>query len=180
MPNEKNLIPNDQRTPEERRQNAQKAGIASGVSRRRKRSLKEAADLYLSLPVSDRRVWNKTARRGVDHEDIDKQMAMVIGLTVAATAGDAKAAKIIVENGGQEFEKDGERWFRINTAARFVAPLEFCVGPNPRIVVGEKVDYDFACVTNRGYSWKMTAGQLPKGLRFKGGRLSGVASEPGD
>ena len=90
------------------------------------------------------------------------------------------AAKIIVENGGQEFEKDGERWFRINTAARFVAPLEFCVGPNPRIVVGEKVDYDFACVTNRGYSWKMTAGQLPKGLRFKGGRLSGVASEPGD
>ena len=102
MPNEKNLIPNDQRTPEERRQNAQKAGIASGVSRRRKRSLKEAADLYLSLPVTDRRTWNKIARRGVDPEDIDNQMAMVIGLTIAATAGDAKAAKIIVDLLGED------------------------------------------------------------------------------
>lgn len=102
MPNEKNLIPNDQRTPEERRQNAQKAGIASGVSRRRKRSLKEAADLYLSLPVSDRKMWNKISRRGVDPEDIDNQMAMIIGLTMAATAGDAKAAKIIVDLLGED------------------------------------------------------------------------------
>lgn len=102
MPNEKNLIPNDQRTPEERRQNAQKAGIASGVSRRRKRSLKEAADLYLSLPVTDRRTWNKIARKGVDPEDIDNQMAMIIGLAAAATAGDAKAAKVIVDLLGED------------------------------------------------------------------------------
>ena len=102
MPNEKNLIPNDQRTPEERRQNAQKAGIASGVSRRRKRSLKEAADLYLSLPVSDRKMWNKISRHGVDPDDIDNQMAMIIGLTMAATAGDAKAAKVIVDLLGED------------------------------------------------------------------------------
>ena len=102
MPNEKNLIPNDQRTPEERRQNAQKAGIASGVSRRRKRSLKEAADLYLSLPVTDRRTWNKIARKGVDPEDIDNQMAMIIGLAAAATAGDAKAAKVSVDLLGED------------------------------------------------------------------------------
>ena len=102
MPNEKNLIPNSERTPEERREIATAGGKASGVSRRRKRSLKEAADLYLSLPVSDRRVWNKIARRGVDPEDIDNQMAMVIGLTMAATAGDAKAAKVIVDLLGED------------------------------------------------------------------------------
>lgn len=102
MPNEKNLIPNSERTPEERREIATAGGKASGVSRRRKRSLKEAADLYLSLPVSDRRVWNKIARRGVDPEDIDNQMAMIIGLTVAATAGDAKAAKVIVDLLGED------------------------------------------------------------------------------
>ena len=96
MPNEKNLIPFDQRTEEEQRDIRSAGGKASGVSRRRKRSLKEAADLYLSLPVSDRRVWNKIARRGVDPDDIDNQMAMIIGLTIAATAGDAKAAKVIV------------------------------------------------------------------------------------
>ena len=102
MPNEKNLIPMDQRSKSEARELGQKGGIASGVSRRRKRSLKEAADLYLSLPVSDRRVWNKIARRGVDPEDIDNQMAMVIGLTMAATAGDAKAAKVIVDLLGED------------------------------------------------------------------------------
>ena len=102
MPNEKNLIPMDQRSKSEARELGRNGGIASGVSRRRKRSLKEAADLYLSLPVSDRKMWNKISRRGVDPEDIDNQMAMIIGLTMAATAGDAKAAKIIVDLLGED------------------------------------------------------------------------------
>ena len=102
MPNEKNLIPMDQRSKSEARELGRNGGIASGVSRRRKRSLKEAADMYLSLPVSDRRVWNKIARKGVDPEDIDNQMAMIIGLTMAATAGDAKAAKVIVDLLGED------------------------------------------------------------------------------
>ena len=102
MPNEKNLIPMDQRSQSEARELGQKGGIASGISRRRKRSLKEAADLYLSLPVSDRKMWNKISRRGVDPEDIDNQMAMIIGLTIAATAGDAKAAKVIVDLLGED------------------------------------------------------------------------------
>ena len=102
MANEKNLIPMDQRSKSEARELGQKGGIASGISRRRKRSLKEAADLYLSLPVSDRKMWNKISRRGVDPEDIDNQMAMIIGLTMAATAGDAKAAKVIVDLLGED------------------------------------------------------------------------------
>lgn len=102
MPNEKNLIPMDQRSKSEARELGRNGGIASGVSRRRKRSLKEAADLYLSLPVSDRKMWNKISRRGVDPEDIDNQMAMIIGLTMAATAGDAKAAKVIVDLLGED------------------------------------------------------------------------------
>ena len=102
MPNEKNLIPMDQRSKSEARELGRNGGIASGVSRRRKRSLKEAADVYLSLPVSDRKMWNKISRRGADPEDIDNQMAMIIGLTMAATAGDAKAAKIIVDLLGED------------------------------------------------------------------------------
>lgn len=106
MPNEKNLMPiqevNSNRTREQHSEDSRKGGVASGVSRRRKRSLKEAADLYLSLPVSDRKMWNKISRRGVDPDDIDNQMAMIIGLTMAATAGDAKAAKVIVDLLGED------------------------------------------------------------------------------
>lgn len=107
MAGEKNLIPMDQRSEDEARELGRKGGIASGVSRRRKRSLKEAADIYLSLPVSDRRRWNKIARKGVDPEDVDNQMAMIIGLTEAATQGDARAAKIIVDLLGDVAAQEG-------------------------------------------------------------------------
>lgn len=97
MANERNIIPNSERTPEERREIARAGGIASGAARRRKRSLKQAADLYLSLPVTDRRVWNKIARDGVEPEDIDNQMAMIVGLTEAAVQGDARCAKVLID-----------------------------------------------------------------------------------
>ncbi len=90
------------------------------------------------------------------------------------------AEKIIVKNGGESFERDGQVWYRINPKAAFHAPLEFCVGPNPRIVAGETTDYDFACVTNRGYQWSLVGGNLPEGLSFRDGKLSGVATTPGD
>lgn len=90
---------------EEAARNGSKGGIASGAARRRKRSMKEAADLYLSLPVTDRRQVNKLKRKALAPEDIDNQMAMIVGLTEKATAGDARAAKVILEmlgnDGGQ-------------------------------------------------------------------------------
>lgn len=97
MPNEKNLIPFYKRTEEEQREIRASGGRASGATRRRKRALKEAADLYLSLPVSDRRKWNALAKRGIDPEDIDNQMAMIVGLADAAAKGDARAGRLIVD-----------------------------------------------------------------------------------
>lgn len=97
MANEKNLIPLDKRTKSEQREIQSSGGIASGAARRRKRSLKEAADLYLSLPVTDRRVWNKISRDGVDSGDIDNQMAIIAGLSKAAAMGDSKAAKVLFD-----------------------------------------------------------------------------------
>lgn len=106
MPNEQNLIPMDQRSQSEARKLGREGGRASGVSRRRKRSLREAADLYLSLPVANTRAWNKISAEGVDPEDIDNQMAMIVGLTQRAIKGDAKAAKIIVDLIGPEKQED--------------------------------------------------------------------------
>ena len=102
MPNENNIISNSERTPKERKEIAAAGGRASGVSRRRKRSLREAADLYLSLPVADKRAWNKLARNGVDPEDVDNQMAIIAGLTIKAAKGDAKAAKVLFDLLGEQ------------------------------------------------------------------------------
>ena len=106
MPNEQNLVPIQ--STEEARERGRKGGIASGVSRRRKRGLREAADLYLSMPVANRRKWNAIAKEGVEPEDIDNQMAMIIGLTQAAIGGDAKAAKLLFELVGDQSGENGE------------------------------------------------------------------------
>lgn len=102
MPNEKNLIPFDERTESEARELGRKGGIASGVARRRKRRLKEAADLYLSLPVTDRRRAAKLERRKLDPEDIDNQMAMIAGLWEAACEGSAQAAAVLIKLLGED------------------------------------------------------------------------------
>ena len=106
MPNEKNLMPiqevNSNRTREQHSEDSRKGGVASGVSRRRKRSLKEAADLFLSMPVTDTRTFNKMAKAGIDVDDADYQMAVIVGLTMQAAKGDAKAAKVIVDLLGED------------------------------------------------------------------------------
>ena len=97
MPNEQNLIPMDRRSKEEARELGREGGRASGVSRRRKRALREAADMYLSLPITDKRSLNKLLRAGVDEDDADNQMLIIAGLVARAAKGDAKAAKLIFE-----------------------------------------------------------------------------------
>lgn len=102
MPNEKNLISLADRTTSEQREIAQQGGIASGVARRRKRSMKEAADYYLSLPETDRRRTNAMLRDQIAPEDIDNQMAVVMGMAEAAKRGDARAASVLLKMLGEE------------------------------------------------------------------------------
>lgn len=105
MPREdgyKNLVPLDQRTKDEQRTIQEKGGIASGVARRRKRSMKDAADYYLSLPETDRRRVNALLRDEVEPEDVDNQMSVVMGITEAAKRGDARAAGVLLKMLGEE------------------------------------------------------------------------------
>lgn len=123
MPHD-NLIPASQRTPEERREIAQKGGIASGIARRRKRALKEAADLYLSLPVSDKRTANRLARRGIDPEDIDNQMLVIAGLTDAAACGDAKAAAVLFKALGEDVPPGEANEDQLREAKKLLGGIE--------------------------------------------------------
>ena len=124
MPNEENLIPNSERTPEELHEMAQKGGIASGAARRRKRSLREAADLYLSLPVADRRRTNKLMRRYIDAEDADNQMARIVGLHDAAVNGDARAATVLVKLLGEETPRENPGADQLARAAQLLGGID--------------------------------------------------------
>lgn len=117
MPNAENLIPANERSPEENRELGRKGGIASGVSRRRKRSLKEAADLFLALPVKGKGAQGCLKKLGIEEADMDNQMAMVIGLVQEATAGNAKAAQVVIDLLGDDQAAD-------NTTGQTGDPLE--------------------------------------------------------
>ena len=125
--NEQNLIRPEDLTPSERRENARKGGIASGKARRRKRSMKEAADLFLSLPVSDKRKFNKAARRYVDVEDIDNQMLMIMGLVDAATDGDARAARVVIDMIGESTPREDAEQDQLARAAELLGGIDSAI-----------------------------------------------------
>lgn len=91
MPNEKNLIPNSERTPKERQEIAAAGGRASGASRRRKKSLKATMRAILDLPITSQEDFTRLAELGVPIEDQDNQTLMLVGLFQVAAAGSVKA-----------------------------------------------------------------------------------------
>lgn len=97
MPNAKNLIPASALDPEERKELGRRGGVASGVSRRRKKSLREAVDHILALPVTDAKTKRLTGRMGIAEDDADYQAAIVAAMVREALKGETKAAKLLMD-----------------------------------------------------------------------------------
>lgn len=75
MANEQNLIPNEKRTPSERRENAQKAGKASGKSRRAKKTVRKLLDDLCNSKCKNNAVMSELAEKlGLDDEITVKQL----------------------------------------------------------------------------------------------------------
>lgn len=96
-----NLVPNEARTPEERRANATKAGIASGKARAQKKTLRELAEIIGSMPVKNPKTIAIMEKAGFEPEQMTNDMAMMMGLQLKAQSGDPSAAKLLSELRGQ-------------------------------------------------------------------------------
>ena len=92
-----NLIPFSERTEDEQRKIRSMGGVASGIARRRRKALREALDVYLSLPVQDKRSLNRLLRAGVDEDDADTQMLIISSLVQRAIDGNVRAAQLIFD-----------------------------------------------------------------------------------
>jgi hypothetical protein len=114
MANEKNLVPLNQRTKGEQRRIASAGGKASGEARRAKKTMREYADFLLSLPVSDRRKWNKLSRAGVPPEGCDNKMLVTFALMQAAQSGDVQAVKELRNLIGEDSAQAPEAESRID------------------------------------------------------------------
>lgn len=127
MSNEKNLIPFNERTESEQREIAQKGGIASGAARRRKRSMREAADYYLSLPETDRRTVNKMLRDQIEPEDVDNQMAVIVGIAEQAKKGNPQAATVLLKMLGEETVQEDPAADALESARKLLGGIDSAI-----------------------------------------------------
>ena len=88
MANEQNLIKNSERTPSERRENAKKAGVASGKARRKKANLKKAFETILQADVASPSIKKQLEDMGFDTTN---EMALAMVMMQKAMKGNVRA-----------------------------------------------------------------------------------------
>lgn len=86
-----NLIPNSERTPQERKENTRKAGIASGEARRRKRDIRIALEMLLEKDFTDKQGNVRTGAELMALKQFEK-----------AIKGDTKAFEVVRDTAGQK------------------------------------------------------------------------------
>lgn len=96
MANEENLKGKgfESRSTEEVREIARKGGIASGATRRKKRTMKSAAKMLMDMPAS-KAIAKKMKLLGIAEEDTTYQMAVIVAMVQEAAAGSVPAATFL-------------------------------------------------------------------------------------
>lgn len=112
MANEQNLIPNEARTPKQRRENASKAGIASGKARRQKKQMHELVSLMLdSKPTEKQAAALLKNFPDLEGEDLTIASSMVAGQIKSAINGNTKAFLALNElNNKGKVKDDNREW----------------------------------------------------------------------
>lgn len=96
--NPDNLVPNSERTPDERRRNAQKAGKASGRKRRKIKAAKEYMKMLMGLPLNDtqQNLAAYMSKAGIDEQDQNQLSLMLMSLMRQAQKGNTKSAELVL------------------------------------------------------------------------------------
>lgn len=98
MANEQNLRPGEYKLSLDEQK---KGGINSGISRRRKKLLKEQLDLLLSLDIKNQKSKEMLEQLGISPEDCDNQMLLNVALFNKALKGNVFAYQTIRDTLGE-------------------------------------------------------------------------------
>lgn len=130
MANEQNLIPFNKLTQSEQRKIATQGGIASGVARREKKTLKQIGEMIGSLNIKSEKNRAIMREAGIHDEDMINDVGMMFRLNLKAQQGDTKAIELLAKLRGQLKEQ-------ISAEVADVTPL---VDLTKRTKNGEVVD----------------------------------------
>lgn len=95
MVNKSNLKPI--KSKERAREIGKKGGQAFARNVRKRKALKEQMELLLTLPLTDERVKKQFESMGIDADNMDNQMAMVVKTYAQALKGNINAVNTIRE-----------------------------------------------------------------------------------
>lgn len=92
-----NLVPNENRTPEQRRENAKKAGIASGKSRKRKKETRQILENLLSMKAKEITAFKKVANQlGLDDRTDLHELFTLMCLMNSMKKGDLRDVETLM------------------------------------------------------------------------------------
>ncbi|MBS5863712.1 MAG: hypothetical protein KIC54_03385 [Clostridium sp.] len=98
MANEQNLIPfTSNQSREEAKKNGAKGGKKSGEVRRKRKAMKEQMEMLLSLPFKQSESLNFMKDLGIEEDNLDNQMALIVAMYGKALKGDVQAFNTIRE-----------------------------------------------------------------------------------
>ena len=98
MANEQNLVT---LTPRQAREIGAKGGRASAEAKKRRKAMREQMETLLSLPLSDQKIKDRFKAMGIEADDMDNQMALVVSTFNKALKGDTSAINIVREMVGE-------------------------------------------------------------------------------
>lgn len=107
MGGEENLIPMSKRSKEEVREIARRGGKKSGETRRRKKTMKEAAQLLLELSPPAK--IKASTKAFCPDDNINNQTALLVSMLKEALNGNVKAAVFIRDTAGENPDRGDSR-----------------------------------------------------------------------
>ena len=136
--NDKNLIPNSERSPKEVRENGRKGGIKSGEVRREQKTYREMAKAMLSAQITDPKMLEEMAKYGIEGTDL--KAYTLLGMIKASAEGSHNAFDRLLELAGEKDTPTDQN--RFNDGLMALADLINNPAPNRNIADFEGDDDD--------------------------------------
>jgi hypothetical protein len=103
MANEQNLIPfTSEQSQEEAKKNGSKGGIASGIARRKRKMMREDAQMFLEMPLNAGQLEDVEYLAEVKGKNITVQQAILLAMIKKAMKGDVRASEYVRDTAGQQ------------------------------------------------------------------------------
>ena len=124
--NEKNLIPNSERSPREVRENGRKGGIASGKARREKKTIQKILADLLDGQIKDNPQFAKLASKmGVESDKSIKDIFTMVCLLNSVKSGNLGDLERLSKLLGEQVEiTDSEEQKQINAHNELIEALK--------------------------------------------------------